>query len=66
MKWLNRAENVAMLRAGAFDAVHISGSGISAYVREILYWTVHTSVDVFFVPDAESILERYMKLLHRW
>lgn len=60
-----RAENIRMLRNGIFDSIHISGSGTSAYVREIIYWTVNSRVDVFFVPSPDSILERYMQLLQR-
>jgi hypothetical protein len=60
-----REENVSMLRNGRFDSVHISGAQTSAYIREILFWTFRTRVDVFFLPTEGSLLERYARMLER-
>lgn len=60
-----RLENIRMLRAGMFEAIHISGARTSSYVRNILYWAFHTSVDVYCMPTPDSLLEKYLRMCTR-
>jgi len=60
---LLREEHVQMIEGSLFETVHISGSGISAYVRDIVRRIIESNVDLFCVIEENSILDRYVTML---